>query len=111
LLQDRPIYEALLERDLLRGQDAPELEDTLLLELPVYAGADFEGKAIRELGLPSGCLIVTVQRGLHSLVATPETVLQAGDRLTAVVAPNAAEGATLLREGTGPSTHRFGEPD
>ncbi len=36
-LGDEPIYEALLERDLLRGEENPELEDTLLLELPVLS--------------------------------------------------------------------------
>lgn len=48
LLRDQPIYEALLERDLLRGRHAPELEDTLLLELTVLPGAQFVGKRVAE---------------------------------------------------------------
>lgn len=102
LLGDRPIYEALLERDLLRGQDNPELEGTLLLELPVYAGAPFEGKKISELGLPPGCLIITVTQGVSSVVPTPDTELHAGDRITAVIAPSAAHATVILREGTEP---------
>ncbi len=105
LLGDKPVYEALLERDLLRTQDAPELEENLLLELPIHHGAPFEGKSIGELELPAGCIIVTVGRGLHSHVADPDTRLQAGDRITAVVSPRAASTAALLREGAEPG-HR-----
>lgn len=103
LLGDKPVYEALLERDLLRSQDAPELESTLLLELSLHHRAEFEGKRIGDLGLPSGCLIITVEHGLDSQVATPETVLQAGDRLTAVISPQAAAAAAWLRAGCEPA--------
>ncbi len=99
LLGDKPVYEALLERDLLRSQESPHLEANLLLEVPVQHGAPFEGKSIGELGLPEGCLIITVERGLRSHVASPDTRLHAGDRLTAVIAPQAAAAASLLREG------------
>lgn len=100
LLGDRPIYEALLERDLLRSNSAPELEKTLLLELPVEHNAPYDGCTIEELDLPPGCLIVTVERGLASHVPSPDFVLRAGDRISAVIAPNAADGAIMLREGT-----------
>ena len=43
MLRDRPVYEALLERDLLRGQDRPALAGPLLLELTVAPGLPFEG--------------------------------------------------------------------
>ena len=99
LLGDKPVYEALLERDLLRSQEAPELEGNLLLELSVQPGAHFEDKRIGELNLPSGCLIITVEHDLHSHVATLDTVLHAGDRITAVISPQAASAAALLREG------------
>ena len=91
-----------MERDLLRSQDAPKLEGNLLLELSLQHGAHFEGRRIGELGLPSGCLIITVERGLHSHVAGLDTVLEAGDRITAVIAPQAASAAALLREGVEP---------
>jgi len=105
LLGDRPIYEALLERDLLRGQENPELEGTLLLELPVLAGAPFAGKSITELALPPGCLIITVCRGVKTEVPTSNTRLQVGDRITAVISPSAAHATVLLREGTEPGHH------
>lgn len=99
LLGDTPIYEALLERDLLRSQDAPKLESNLLLELLMQRDAPFEHQRIGDLKLPAGCLIITVERRMSSYVADPDMVLQAGDRITAVISPQAASAAALLREG------------
>ncbi len=99
LLGDRPIYEALLERDLMRGHLTPELERTLLLDLTVAPGAPFDGTRVRDLGLPPGCVIVTIERDGADEVPTADTVLQAGDRITAVVAPRAAEAVPKLRAG------------
>jgi CIC family chloride channel protein len=101
-LGDRPVYEALLERDLLRSGGAPELDETLLLELPIGAGAPFDGREVRQLGLPPGCVLVTVRRGLEEEVPTAYTRLQAGDRITAVIGPKAGHAAALLREGSEP---------
>jgi CIC family chloride channel protein len=98
-LGDLPVYEALLERDIHRDQTAPELHDTLVLELSLQPNATFEGKRVRDLGLPSGCILVTLKRGLHAFVPTAETRLQEGDRITAVIAPQAAAGVLLLRQG------------
>lgn len=100
VLGDLPIYEALLERDLLRGQDNPELEDSLLLDLVVHHGAPFENKRVSELGLPAGCVLVSLRHGLRDEVPLPDTVLHAGDRITAVIAPQAAAAASQLRQGT-----------
>ncbi|MFY9822696.1 MAG: H(+)/Cl(-) exchange transporter ClcA, partial [Thermoanaerobaculia bacterium] len=100
LLGDEPIYEALLERDTLRSSDAPELEGTLMVEHTIRPGAPFDGSCIGELGLPAGCLIVAVHRGLRSRVPRPDMVLKAGDQISAMVAPEAAEAAILLRQGT-----------
>jgi CIC family chloride channel protein len=102
-LGDRPVYEALLERDLLRSRGGPELEETLLLELPVQPGAPFEGREVRQLGLPAGCVLITVRRGLEDEVPTASTRLHAGDRITAVISPKAGHAVTLLREGTEPA--------
>jgi len=87
LLRDRPVYEALLERDLLRGQERPALTGTLLLELTIAPGAPFDGQRVRDLGLPPGCVLVTLRRNLEEHVPTAESRLHAGDRVTAVVAP------------------------
>jgi CIC family chloride channel protein len=99
-LKDRPVYEALLERDLLRGTPTPTLESPLLLELTVAAASLFEGKRVRDLGLPAGCVIVTVLRGVREHIPSADFRFEAGDRLTAVVDPEAAGAALLLRSGT-----------
>src|SRR5262249_48303076 len=98
-LRDRPVYEALLERDLLRSQERPALAGTLLLELTIATGAPFDGQRVRDLGLPAGCVLVTLRRKLEERVPTAESRLHAGDRITGVVAPEAAEAAILLRHG------------
>ncbi len=100
ILGDRPIYQALLERDTLRSQDAPELAGTLLVERAVQAGAPFDGRRVADLKLPAGCLLITVEREGQSLVPDRDTILRAGDRITAVVAPHAAKAHHLLIEGT-----------
>ncbi|MEO8602785.1 MAG: H(+)/Cl(-) exchange transporter ClcA [bacterium] len=100
-LKDEPIYEALLERDLRRGGDDPvDLPGTLLLELIVASGAPFEGKLVRELALPAGCVLVTVRRGLREEVPGADWRLEVGDQVTAVVGPQAAAAIPLLRRGT-----------
>jgi chloride channel protein, CIC family len=98
--RDEPVYEALLARDLRRAEDRPELEDTLLLDLTVAPGAEFEGKTVRQLGLPPGCILVAVRRGRRSRVPTADTRLEAGDQLTAVIAPEASAAIELLQRGT-----------
>ena len=98
-LGDKPIYEVLLRRDLARWQEKPQLAETLLLELTIAPGAPFEGKRVRELGLPPGCILITVQRGVTAEVPTAEFELRAGDRVTVVVAPQAAEAVPLLHIG------------
>jgi CIC family chloride channel protein len=99
LLREEPIYEALLERDLLRGREGSVTGETLLLDFRVEEGAPFAGRRVADLGLPPGCLLVTVHRGMHSEVPTRHTVLDAGDQITAVVAPAAAGAVDLLRRG------------
>lgn len=100
LLRDQPIYEALLERDLLRGQARPtDPGETRLVELRIAEGAPFDGRRVGDLALPPGCLLVNVERGHGSEVPHRDTVLQAGDRITAVIAAAAAGAVERLRDG------------
>lgn len=94
-----PIYEALLQRDLRRGGTAHLLHEPAVLELEVEPGAPFVGRQIRELGLPAGCIIVRCRDGGREWVPTAATRLEAHMRLTALVAPEAADGPRALREG------------
>lgn len=100
-LRDRPVYEALLERDLVRAQEHPRLGGTLVLDFTIAPGAPFEHRRLRDLGLPSGCIVITLRRGLGEQVPTADSELQAGDEITAVVAPEAAVAISLLRKGAG----------
>jgi chloride channel protein, CIC family len=100
-LRDLPVYEALLERDLLRAQAAPALESALLLDLTIAPGAPFAGKRIRELGLPAGSLVITLRRHLRELVPTADSQLAPDDQITVLVAPEAASALPLLRRGAG----------
>ena len=100
-----PVYDALLARELNR--DVPEDtipvsdEGALLLTLTVQPGAPFDGEAVRALGLPNGCILVTLKRALTERVVTADTVLEAGDELTALVSPGATGAVRQLQEGVG----------
>ena len=62
-LGELPIYENLLERDLLRGGPLPDPTEPLVLELEVEPGAPFAGCEVRELGLPPGCILISCREG------------------------------------------------
>jgi CIC family chloride channel protein len=98
-IMDRPIYEALLERDLAQDEKPPHLEAPVVLEYTVHKGAPFVGKAVHDLALPESCVLLTLHRGLSELVPLTTTRLEAGDRLTVVITPQAATALHLLREG------------
>jgi CIC family chloride channel protein len=103
LLRERPVYEALLERQLLRaGVERAELEEPLLIDLDVAPGSHFDGLRVDELALPRGCLLVQIRRGLRIEVPHRETVLQANDRISALVQPGSGDALSKLRLGIAP---------
>ena len=98
-LKDLPIYEALLERDLMRsGVHVPQATP-VVLDFLVEAGAPFAGREVRNLGLPPGCVLVRCADGGREWVPTAQTRLEPHMRVTAVVAPEAKEGLEILRDG------------
>jgi CIC family chloride channel protein len=98
-LGDMPIYEALLARDVHRDTTTPAFDGTLVLELRLQPNAPFDGKRVRELGLPPGCSLVTLKWGMRVSVPSAETRLEADDRITAVIASEASTAVLLLRQG------------
>lgn len=100
-LGDLPIYEALLQRDLMREAAQPQLDGVLLLDLIIAPGAPFDGARIRELGLPPGAIITTLRRRQRDMVPTADLQLIAGDQISVLVAPEAAAALPLLRRGAG----------
>jgi chloride channel protein, CIC family len=99
LLNDLPIYEALLERDLTRGGDISPLKEPAVVEFIIQDGAPFVGLEVRALGLPSGCILVRCSDGKREWVPKASTRLDAHMRITAVIAPDAANGLEILRCG------------
>jgi len=99
LLRDIPIYEALLERDLLRDGAHIKLKEPMVLDLTVEQGSPFAGKEIRLLGLPPGCVIVRLSADGHSFVPMALSRLEPHMKITVVVSPEAAQGLSMLRHG------------
>ncbi|HLK55369.1 MAG TPA: H(+)/Cl(-) exchange transporter ClcA [Chthonomonadaceae bacterium] len=98
-LGELPIYENLLQRDLLRGGALLDPKEPMVLELEVEPGSPFEGKTVRELGLPPGCILVRCQDGAHEWIPTANTRLEGHVRLTAMISPEAKGARALLRHG------------
>ncbi|HZO89638.1 MAG TPA: H(+)/Cl(-) exchange transporter ClcA [Chthonomonadaceae bacterium] len=98
-LEELPIYENLLERDLLRGGLLPDLKEPIVVELEVEPGAPFEGREVRELGLPPGCILVSCREGDREWIPTATTRLEAHVRVTAVISPEAQRAIGVLRHG------------
>lgn len=98
-LGELPIYENLLERELMRGGTLPDPKEPLVLELEVEPGSPFDGREVRELGLPPGCILVSCREGSREWIPTAGTRLEAHVRVTAMVAPEAKGAVTALRNG------------
>lgn len=84
-LRDKPVYEALLERDLHGGaKDVADEGQPRVVDLFIEPDSLIQGKAIRDLDLPTGCLVVQIQRGETVVVPNGNTVVQEGDIVTLV---------------------------
>ena len=99
LLKDKPIYEALLERDLMRDGSHISIKEPMVIELLVEENSPFSNREIRYLGLPPGCVLVRVIKGGRGIVPTAATLLEPHMKITAVIAPEAVEGLEILRKG------------
>jgi len=99
LLKDLPIYEALLERDLMRDGTHVSLKEPMVVDFEVEEGAPFAGQQVRMLGLPAGCVLIRCVEEGREFVPTAVTHLDPHMRITAVIAPEAADGLAILRHG------------
>lgn len=98
-LKDTPIYEALLDRELRQGGIQSQKSNPIVIDFTVQPHSAFSGQQIRDLGLPSGCIIVRCYDGKREWVPKASTRLEAHTRITAVIAPEATNGLAILREG------------
>lgn len=96
-----PVYEALMRRELQRARTPGEPHETAVVEVRVHAGAPYDGLQVRNLGLPAGCVLISVRRQRHGLVPDGRTTLRAGDEVTAVIAPEATEALEQIHHGCG----------
>ncbi|RYG44897.1 ClC family H(+)/Cl(-) exchange transporter, partial [bacterium] len=99
-LGNLPIYESLLQRDLASGKGVQTThEEPIVLELEVERDAPFAGRKVRELGLPSGVLLIECRDGHREWVPDAETVLLPHTRVTAVVSHASPDGLKAFRSG------------
>jgi CIC family chloride channel protein len=99
LLRDMPIYEALMERDLSRNGIHAQLQVPTILEIEIEEGAPFDGKRVKSLGLPPGCVIASITQDGLEVVPTAQTRLESSMKITAVIDPEAADSVAILHSG------------
>jgi CIC family chloride channel protein len=99
LMKDLPIYEALLERDLVREGTKLSIKEPVVFDFEIEPGAPFAGKEVGMLGLPPGCLLVRCVEGGREFVPMARTLLEDHMHITAIIAPGASESIEILRRG------------
>lgn len=105
-MKDLPIYEALLERDLMHNRPNISLKEPMVIDFEIEAGAPFDGQEVRMLGLPPGCVLVRCMFDGREIVPTALTRLEAHMKITAVIAPEASDSLESLRLGCKAERHR-----
>ena len=95
---EKPVYLSLMELNLKRRgpRDSGDPEP-VLLDLVVEPNSVMDGTHIRDLELPTGCLIVTINKGGREEIPSGNTVLREGDEVTFVIAGKSALVASSLR--------------
>jgi CIC family chloride channel protein len=101
IFKELPIYESLLEYDLTRRGVAAQLAQPTMVEFILQPNAPFVGHEVRSLGLPAGCILVRCADGKREWVPKANTCLEAHMRISALVAPDAADSLALLKYGCG----------
>jgi CIC family chloride channel protein len=106
IMNNLPIYETLLERDLDRDGTGLNLTEPMLFDFKIEEGAPFSGKKISDLKLPNGCLLIRYVLDGKEHVPMADTILEDHMRITAIIAPEAQESITMIRKGC----HKNREP-
>jgi trk system potassium uptake protein len=74
---------------------ALEEEHLEIIELEVGSGSEAAGKAVREIELPEGSLIISVLRDGTGFVPKADTVIEAGDEVLLILDPGLENEITL----------------
>lgn len=96
-LKDTPIYEALLQRDAAKNGWKLIDDEPLTAEFEVRSGAPYEGKEVKDLGLPEGVLIVLCKAEGKEFVPNGSTVLH--QHMKVVVATGTPEDLHEVQRG------------
>jgi CIC family chloride channel protein len=64
---------------------------TEFVEADVHPASPLAGQQVKELDLPPDCILISIQRGRRLVIPHGDTVLQTGDRVTALVASRCCE--------------------
>jgi CIC family chloride channel protein len=82
------------------GQLASVSAGATTVQERVGADSPLVGVELRDADLPPGCIVISVQRGEHMLVATGATALEEGDLVAALTNPTTAEAARRMIRGS-----------
>lgn len=80
-------------------KQAYRLKEPMIVDFELESGAPFDGKEVRDLGLPPGCVLVRIFEGGREFVPKATTRLEAYMKITAVIAPEANDSLAILRNG------------
>lgn len=88
ILKSKPIYELLYDRTVKQQKLSAMRNETTtktIHEFVVSIGSPLEGKRIKNIAWPEGCLLVSVKRGDLDMIPNGNTLLKPGDYLYALV--------------------------
>lgn len=105
-LGDIPIYEALLQREALKKGWNLVANELQTAEFEIKRESAFDGKAIRNLGLSEGVLVILCRAGGKEFVPKADTVLCCSMRI--IVATSSAAGFREVEAGTGGGSRDLG---
>lgn len=83
MLNNKPIYESLLERLLerLNIKFNPGIKKKEIFDFEVKIGSELEGKYIKDVKWPKDSLVITIFRGAEEIIPNGEVQIQVGDVL------------------------------
>ncbi len=99
IVGQKPIYESLMELSLRKaGRLTGVEEEATIVDLVIEPQSPADGKTLRSITLPPGCLIITVRQRGREHVPHGDTKLAAGDELVVLLEGGSSHHIHTLRE-------------
>ncbi|MGG7177300.1 ClC family H(+)/Cl(-) exchange transporter [Clostridium paraputrificum] len=97
IFKSRPIYDSLLERILMKGNNSTKAYrgSKTLLEKCVCMGSYAEGRYVSEVKWPKNSLLVSIKRGDREIIPKGDTKIDSGDFLVLLINENNAREALV----------------